>query len=72
VRALKGDVAALARAVYGSSAEVIARRDVSTWWRVEVFADYQGRRSLMMDATERSLAAAYGDVAVRLRGRREA
>lgn len=28
MRALKSDVAALARAVYGSAAEVIARRDV--------------------------------------------
>lgn len=66
-RATRDQVRELARRVYGSAAEVSARRDISTWWRVEVFGKHEGERRLMLDACEPALSAAYGDVAARLR-----
>ncbi len=54
----------LARAAYGELASVGARRNISTWWVVEVF-DGAGR--VLLSEEDRSLRIAYARVAIQLR-----
>ncbi len=61
----KPTVAALARQVYGEGASVGARRNICTWWTVEVWA---GAGKIVLSTEDKSLRIAYARAAILLRG----